>query len=214
MPSPFVDLLRALGRAFDAVGAGWYLFGAQAALLYGVARFTADVDVTVHLGSQDPKALVKVLSKAGFEMRVSGEDFIERTRVLPVLHTATGIPVDIVLAGPGIEELFLGRAEAHEIEGVRVPVARAEDIVVMKVLADRPKDIEDVIAILAAHPDELDLGLVRSTLSLLEEALGQSDLLPVLERAIERAGRGRSVSAMKGAPPRAVPKRKRKPRPR
>ena len=33
-----------------------------------------------------------------------------------------------------------------------VPVARAEDILVMKVLADRPQDIEDVVAILAAHP--------------------------------------------------------------
>ena len=87
MPSPFVDLLAGLGRAFDSVGAGWYLFGAQAALLYGVARFTADVDVTVHLRGEDPKALVKALSDAGFQMRASDEDFIERTRVLPALHT-------------------------------------------------------------------------------------------------------------------------------
>lgn len=213
MPSPFVDLLAALARAFDAIGAGWYLFGAQAALLYGVARFTADVDVTVHLRGKDPKALVEALSTAGFQMRVVGEDFIERTRVLPALHTATGIPVDIVLAGPGIEELFLERAEAHDLEGVRVPVACAEDILVMKVLADRPKDIEDVVAILAAHPNDLDLTLVRSTLGLLEEALGQSDLLPVLERAIERVS-GRTTSAVRGSPTRVVPKRKRKPRSR
>lgn len=213
MPSPFVDLLGALARAFDAIGAGWYLFGAQAALLYGVARFTADVDVTVHLRDEDPKALVEALSAAGFQMRVSGEDFIERTRVLPALHTATGIPVDIVIAGPGIEELFLERAEAHDLEGVRVPVARAEDILVMKILADRPKDIEDVVAILAAHPNDLDLALVRSTLGLLEEALGQSDLHPALERAIERAS-GRSASTVRGSPTRAVPKRKRKPRAR
>lgn len=212
MRSPFAEVLAALGRAFDAVGAGWYLFGAQAALLHGVARFTADIDVTVHLGGQDPKVLVRALSAAGFEMRVQGDDFVNATRVLPTLHTATGIPVDIVLAGPGIEELFLSRAEVHDLDGVRVPVACAEDIVVMKILAERPKDIEDVIAILAAHPDNLDRDLVRSTLRLLEEALGQSDLLPVLEGAIERA-RKTEPSASQGPRTRPAPKRKRKPRP-
>ncbi len=45
------------------------------------------------------------------------------------------MPVDIVLGGPGIEELFLERAEVHDIEGILVPVARAENLVVMKILA-------------------------------------------------------------------------------
>lgn len=92
MPSPFVELLAELAGALSAVGARWYLFGAQAALLHGVARFTADVDVTVRLRDEDPKALVKALTAAGFEVRVAGEDFLPQTRVLPVLHTATGMP--------------------------------------------------------------------------------------------------------------------------
>jgi len=209
--SPFAEVLAALGRALDAVGAGWYLFGAQAALLYGVARFTADVDVTVQLRGADPKELVRALSAAGFSLRVEGDAFVEQTRVLPALHTATGIPVDLVLAGPGIEELFLERAEVHDLEGVRVPVARAEDIVVMKILAERPKDIEDVIAILAAHPGDLDLELVRSTLRLLEEALGQSDLLPALERALVRA-RGPVPVPARSSQAHVAPKRKRKPK--
>ena len=37
--------------------------------------------------------------------------------------------VDIVLAGPGLEELFLDRAQEHLVEGVAIPVACAEDIV-------------------------------------------------------------------------------------
>lgn len=35
--------------------------------------------------------------------------FVERTRVLPMVHRGTAIPVDMVLAGPGLEELFLSR---------------------------------------------------------------------------------------------------------
>lgn len=212
MPSPFVELLAALALALESIGAGWYVFGAQAALIHGAARFTADLDVTVRLRDDDAfnqSALVNALVAAGFQLRAAGDAFLEQTRVLPALHTATGMPVDIVLAGPGLEELFLERAEFHDLEGLRVPVARAEDIVVMKILAERPKDLEDVAAILAAHPGALDLGLVRSTLRLLEEALGQSDLLPALERALDRA-RASTPAAMPTA--RAAPKRTRKPR--
>lgn len=213
MSSPFVEVLAALANAFDRVGAGWYLFGAQAALIHGVARFTADIDVTVQPGGKDTKSLVEALVANGFQVRVEGDDFVEQTRVLPVLHTATDIPVDIVLGGPGIEELFLERAEHRDLEGVQVPVARAEDIVVMKVLAQRPKDIEDVVAIVAAHPDNLDLGFVRSTLALLEEALGQSDLIPVLERAIERARKPiAQVGSSSKAGARSTEKRKHRPR--
>ena len=211
MPSPFVELLADLAGALDSVGAGWYLFGAQAALLHGAARLTADVDITIHLRDADTKALVKALSDAGFQMRVEGDDFIARTRVLPVVHTATGIPGDIVLAGPGLEELFLERAEIRDLDGVKVPVARAEDIVVMKILAGRPKDLEDVVAILAAHPDDFDVELAQQTLRMLEEALDQSDLLPELERAIARA-RGVAPSAARGSKGHTA--RKRKPRAR
>src|SRR6185437_9791873 len=104
-------------------------------------------------------------------LRISDPGFVERTRVLPVAHVAVGVPVDIVLGGPGIEESFLARAKVLDLEGVRVPVARAEDVVVMKLLAGRPKDVDDVVAILTAHPDDLDLGLVRGTIRMLEEAL-------------------------------------------
>ncbi|MFS8068342.1 MAG: hypothetical protein ACMG6S_18450, partial [Byssovorax sp.] len=43
MLSPFVELLADLAGALDEVGAGWYLFGAQAALIHGAARLTEEL---------------------------------------------------------------------------------------------------------------------------------------------------------------------------
>jgi hypothetical protein len=143
----------------------------------------------VELREENAKSLVKALVDGGFTLRVEGDDFIARTRVVPVVHVASGIAADIVLAGPGIEEIFLERAQLRDVDGVRVPVARAEDVIVMKILAARAKDIADVIAILVANPEDLDLDLVRSTLRLLEEALDQGDLLPEFERVLRRARR-------------------------
>jgi hypothetical protein len=190
--SPIVELLAELGPALAGLGARWYLFGAQAAIFHGVDRLTADVDVTVDLGAQPTARLVAGLADAGFDLRVAdAEGFVEATRVLPFVHRRTRIPVDVVLAGPGLEELFFARAEVREIGNVRVPVACAEDLITMKVLAGRPRDREDVVAMLRARGSALDLDRIRDTLGLLEKALDQADLLPELERAIERAGHGR-----------------------
>ena len=57
------------------------------------------------------------------------------------------------------------------------------------ILAGQPKDPGDAEALLRARSDEIDLGHVRRTLQLLEEALSQSDLLPQLERLVSRTGR-------------------------
>jgi hypothetical protein len=182
MGSAIGDLLASLRDAFEHLGVGWYLFGAQAALVHGTARLTADVDVTVDLGKFAPDTLMEILETAGFRALRDDPEFVARTRVLPVRHTATGMPVDIVIAGPGIEELFLQRAQVHDLGGVKVPVACAEDVIVMKILGGRPKDLDDVLAILAAKRHDLDLELVKDTLRLIEHALDRSDLVSELER--------------------------------
>src|SRR4029453_5271702 len=77
---------------------------------------------------------------------------------------------------------------------VTVPVASAEDVLVMKILAGRAKDRDDAAAILAAN-DGLDLAVVRDTLRLLEQALDQSDLLPELEKLLARRPSGGAAPA-------------------
>ena len=190
MSSPIGEVLAALGTCFDSLGVRWYLFGAQAAIFHGVARLTADVDVTVLLEPHSAGRLASVMKANGFRLRVTAtDDFVARTRVLPFVHSATRLPVDVVLAGPGIEEQFLDRAEFHVLEGARVPIATVEDLVTMKILAGRPKDLDDAKGMLQARSEEIDLDHVRRMLQLLEEALSQSDLIPQLEQLIRREKR-------------------------
>ena len=190
MSSHIGEVLAALGTCFDSLGVRWYLFGAQAAIFHGVARLTADVDVTVLPEPHSTGRLASAMEANGFRLRVTAtDDFVARTRVLPFVHSATRLPVDVVLAGPGIEEQFLDRAEFHVLEGVRVPIATVEDLVTMKILAGRPKDLDDAKGMLRARSEEVDLDHVRRMLQLLEEALSQSDLIPQLEQLIRREKR-------------------------
>ena len=61
-------------------------------------------------------------------------------------------------------------------------MVHATDLSVMKVLAGRGKDLDDLRSLLASG--DVDLAEARNLLGQFEEALGQSDLLPRLEEAI------------------------------
>jgi hypothetical protein len=189
-PLPLLALLADFQQACAELKVGWYLFGAQAALLYGSPRLTADADITVQLGQLAPPAFAATLERHGFELRVADEAFVRTTRVLPIVHRSSNFPADVVLGGPGLEEAFLERAATHVVHGLEIPVAAAEDLVVMKVLAGRRKDEEDVVAMLSAQRGKLDLALVRRNLHDLSEALSQDDLLPLFERLLLEATDG------------------------
>ncbi len=175
------ETLSALASVLDGAGIEWYVFGAQAVAIWGAPRATQDVDVTVAVPKQDLPALVERLAESGLTHRFpeSADELLASAAVLPLSHPS-GMEVDLVVAGAGLERLALDHAERVEVEGVRVPVAHPTHLVVMKVLAGRGKDIDDVRALLAS--ERVDEAEVRDLLGQLEEALGQSDLLDAFEK--------------------------------
>ncbi|MBK5296611.1 MAG: nucleotidyltransferase [Vicinamibacteria bacterium] len=106
---------------------------------------------------------------------------MRRTRVLPFVHVATAMPLDVVLAGSGLEDEFLDRARDVDMGGTIVPLIDPEDLIIAKILAGRPKDIEDAHGIWRLRGPSLDASRIRHTLQLLEEALSQGDLLTGFE---------------------------------
>ena len=171
-----LELLTALSGVLNRWGR-WYVFGAQAVTAYGVPRLSADVDVTVKIVPDDPDRFVRDMEAAGFALRVDDPDFVRRTRVMPFVHTATAMPLDVVLAGSGLEDEFLDRARATDVGGTTVPLIDLQDLIVVKILAGRPKDLEDAQSLWRVHGPGLDDSRIRGMLGSLEEALGQSDLV-------------------------------------
>lgn len=189
MRSPVADLLADLAAALETLGIPWYLFGAQAAIVYGVPRLTADVDVTVKAPPAAPAPTwLTVLAGHGLHLRFGDAAFLEQTRVLPLVHGATALPVDLVLAGPGLEDEFLARAVEQTIDDVVVPVVEVSDLVILKVLAGRAKDLEDVAMLLRVQAGRIDHARVRHVLTMLQGALGQSDLVREFDRLRAASG--------------------------
>lgn len=189
--SPLADTSKVLSALHDVLaGAGvrWYLFGAQAVIIWGRPRLTADVDVTLALDPSEVDRILDPLTRAGFDPRPENpRGFVLRTRILPVIHEPTGMPVDLVLAGPGLEMEFLENAREIDVGGRKIPVISPEDLVTAKILAGRVKDMEDAESVVAEQLDRLDLARIRHWLGVLEQSLDRRDLLPELERMVNRA---------------------------
>lgn len=179
------ELLAAFGEVMRARGLRWYVFGAQAVLAHGRPRLTADVDVAVELTGIDPAGLVALLDAAGIALGLPlSPERLREARLLPMVHLPTEIPVDLVITGPGFDEELLDRARPADLGGVAAPVVSPEDLVAMKVLAGRRKDLEDVRGILAQQQGRLDLARTREVLAAFEQADPDRRLLARFERLL------------------------------
>lgn len=180
-----VELLRALAAAMAEQKVPWFLFGAQAAIIWGSPRYSADVDITVWLDREALPSLIATIEEHEFELLFDDAEFVEQTRVIPFRHRPTGVRLDVVLSGPGLEEEFLHRSIDVNVKGKLIPVISPEDLIIMKTLAGRAKDVEDIKGVLVAKRATLDVERVRTILQMLETALTRSDLLPEFEKAWE-----------------------------
>jgi len=90
--------------------------------------------------------------------------------VLLLLREPTGIEVDLSFGMLPFESELVARARQHTVKNVLFPVAPPEDIIVMKALALRPRDVADIEGIVESV-ERLDLARVRATVALLSERL-------------------------------------------
>ncbi len=191
MPAPNVaEHLRAIAKALKPLRIRWYVFGAQAVIAAGAVRQTADLDITT---DDVPVArLMKALRGAGFVLRsgIAGvEDLVEHHRILPMEHRKSHFQLDVVRAGPGPEQGMLERARTRQVGRTRIPFVETNDLLVLKVLAGREKDLEDVRALLRGRSPEIDLEVVRQRLGQLGALLDDSTLLDLFERQVQASRR-------------------------
>jgi hypothetical protein len=173
-----------------AQGWRWYVFGAQAVLVHGRPRLTADVDAAVDAAGAEPAAVAGAVAAHGFALRFPlSDEHLRDARLLPLLHAPTEMPLDLVLTSGELDRAFVDRARPRDVGGTLVPVISAEDLVAMKVLAGRRKDLEDVRGVLMEQGEHIDAARIRDVLAAMEAVVGEGTLLPKFER-LARAGGG------------------------
>jgi len=146
------DAVRDLGEHLGAMSIEWALFGAVAANRYRrEVRLTGDVDLLLADHGGDLAALERSLAGAGWTTRRATPD----GSVLRLRHPRLGA-ADLVLAETEYQRVALGRARAEDdTTGGVVRYLAPEDVIIHKLIAARPRDLDDIENILDAAP-ELD----------------------------------------------------------
>lgn len=160
------DLGRALADALEAARLPYALGGALALAYYAPPRATLDVDINVFVPVRGGiTRLVNVLSSVGF-LPDEPQDALQRRAEADgqFRGRASGLRVDVFVPAIDYYAELESRRRAVELAGRPVWILGPEDLVVLKMMFFRRKDMADVEAMLRDQGARLDLDFAESKL--------------------------------------------------
>lgn len=192
-PEPEIQqALRRLTSVFDAMNVPYAVGGAVGMAFVGFVRATRDVDVLALVPAVGFQNLAERLAAEGFVMRDAQQrpSAPDAARLSAACRDFGHFRVwlgdtkaEIFLPKVPLQDSVLRRRVRVEAAGLPLWITTAEDLILMKMIFHRPKDLEDVRRLLAANRGELDAGYIRSWASKTLDATCAAELLGMLGRA-------------------------------
>lgn len=190
-PHTLKAAVQAVGAALADLPVPGMLIGGIAVIARGVPRLTRDVDATIAGGVLDLTEILERLRAHDLVPRIDDAlSFATVNQVLLLRHTPSRVDVDLSLAWLPFEHEALAASEPLDVAGIRIPVARAEDLIVYKAIAFRPQDQQDIERLLALYGRHVDLRRVRRTIAELAAAMEEPERAADFERLVDRSGLG------------------------
>jgi len=176
----FELLLEQIARELDRRAIPYMVIGGQAVLIHGEPRLTADIDITLGIDIDRLDTILELARRSGWHVLVDDpKGFAARTMVLPCEDAASGIRIDLIFSNSDYERQAMTRCQSVRLGTMKVRFASAEDLVVHKIIAGRPRDLEDVRTVLLKNPG-IDRLYVQRWLSEFEAVTGE----PLMARFI------------------------------
>jgi hypothetical protein len=163
---------------------GWRFcfIGGLAVQRWGEPRETVDVDLTVLTGFGGEDPVIETLL-ARFEPRIADAAAFARSRRVVLARAASGVGIDVSLGGLPFEERVVERSSLFTFPPQNpLRTCSAEDLVVLKAFAARPKDWIDIDGVIVRQAGLIDWPRVRAELAPLVELKDAPEILDELER--------------------------------
>ncbi|OGQ40171.1 MAG: hypothetical protein A3A85_06325 [Deltaproteobacteria bacterium RIFCSPLOWO2_01_FULL_42_9] len=177
----FEEILARIGAALVKCNIPYMIIGGQAVLLYGEPRLTRDIDITLGVNTNHLNQLLTILQKIALKpIPEDIESFVKQTMVLPALDETTGIRIDFIFSFTPYETEAIKRAKSINILNQEVCFASVEDVIIHKIFAGRPRDLEDVRTILLKNPD-IDIRYTQDWLKEFDASNDNKDFLKTFE---------------------------------
>lgn len=167
----FQKLIARIAKELNKLKIPYMVIGGQAVLLYGEPRLTKDIDITLGIGVEDYKKVLDLVSK--LDLKVLSDDperFVKDFMVFPLREEKSNIKIDFIFSFTPYERAAINRSKKVNMENTDINFASVEDIIIHKIFAGRPRDLEDVKTIILKNP-KFDKGYVAKCLKEFDETL-------------------------------------------
>lgn len=179
----FEEAVVAISGFLETAGIPYMVIGGVANLFWGVPRTTLDVDVTIWRDDRDIPQLIPRLAAVFRLLPDQPVEFIRETRVLP-METMQGFRVDLIFGALPFEEAAIRHARVVSVSGQPVHVCSPEDLIISKIVSDRPRDRDDVAGIIQRQGPKLDRRYLDPLIESLAAEMGRPDLLEFYRRCV------------------------------
>ena len=181
---PFRATIESLNRLLQSYNHRGVIIGGIAVGLLGKPRYTADVDAMFLLSTEDIPRFLEIARAENIIPRIqNAEEFARKSRVLLLKHAPTEIEVDVSLGILPFEEEMVDRGNIKSFSNLSTRLPTPEDLIIMKAIAHRPKDLEDIRTLVDKHPN-LDYRRIEHWVKSFAEALENPDLWDKIKQVL------------------------------
>ncbi|OHB77594.1 MAG: hypothetical protein A2Z34_00110 [Planctomycetes bacterium RBG_16_59_8] len=177
---PLLSLCRVLSsKAFPGV-----LIGGIACSLLGKPRLTRDIDAVLLNADGRLTELLRLFANNGIRPRIPKiAGFAEKNRVLLLRHTTSGIDIDVSMGVLPFERSCVERRAIRKIPRGMLYLPQVEDLIVLKAVARRPIDYEDIKG-LVTSAKQIDRRYILSIVRQFADALDAPDMVSDLKKIL------------------------------
>jgi len=152
-----LEAIQAVASALKEAGVRYAFIGGAALSAWGVPRATFDLDLALSVPEEGIGVVLDVLSRRGFVVDATFRSgFRDRVGGMETIHVhlpagRTLMAVDLFLATTPLLGSVVERRTSIDLGRGPIEVCTAADLILLKLIADRPKDRIDIQNILAVQ---------------------------------------------------------------
>jgi len=186
MDEYLVQPLQDFVRLFEELEIPYAIMGGIAVGAHGIPRPTHDLDFTIRIDRSRLPEFYAAAEQLGYSVpEAFAAGWVDLVAEMPLVRvrqwvSGKAIDIDIFLAESSFQKSVLARRVRMELDTGFAWLVSAEDLIVLKLLAMRPRDVGDILDIFLAQ-GQLDEHYMRTWAAelgvedRLRDALSQSD---------------------------------------
>ena len=169
MPN-LIDVVVALGEIFTRLQLRFAIGGALANNYWGIVCATRDIDCLISLPAIKYQVFADELNAIGCTMRDKDDrhfaitvpqllEQVQRRKLIEVYQRR--VRIELFVPAVALQDEILRRAVPIRLRDCEIPITTAEDLILLKLVFHRVKDLQDVCGILWLQRGQLDLDYLR-----------------------------------------------------